>query len=153
MVGKSSLTYRFINHETPKEHDPTIEDKYKTNLEVNGSHCEVGNLNNKYLNIEILDTAGQDDYQGMLDMWISFADGILLVFAINDRESFEALERKRDRILKTKGEKFCPIVIVGNKCDLDKDRQVDELTARNLANTWKAGYIETSATVIILNYK
>jgi GTPase SAR1 family protein len=42
MVGKSSLTYRFINHETPKEHDPTIEDKYKTDLDVNGTHCEVG---------------------------------------------------------------------------------------------------------------
>ena len=46
MVGKSSLTYRFINYETPKEHDPTIEDKYKTNLDVNGQLCEIGNLKN-----------------------------------------------------------------------------------------------------------
>jgi small GTP-binding protein len=99
------------------------------------------------LSLEILDTAGQDDYQGMLDMWINFADGILLVFAVNDRESFDALERKRDRIIKTKTGKPCSIVIVGNKCDLQNERQVDETTAKNLADSWNAGYIETSATV------
>jgi GTPase SAR1 family protein len=42
MVGKSSLTYRFINYETPKDHDPTIEDKYKTVADISGKHCEIG---------------------------------------------------------------------------------------------------------------
>lgn len=94
-----------------------------------------------------MDTAGQDDYQGMLDMWINFGEGFLLVFAVNDRESFECLEKKRDRILKLKKGENCPIVLVGNKCDLEKERVITEVEARELAKSWNAGYIETSATV------
>jgi GTPase KRas protein len=96
-----------------------------------------------------LDTAGQDDYQGMLDMWINYSEGFLLVFAINDKESYECLERKRDRILKMKKGQNCPIILVGNKCDLDRERVVTESEAKELAKQWGAGYIETSAIVII----
>jgi GTPase SAR1 family protein len=74
--------------------------------------------------IEILDTAGQEDYQSMLDTWINFAEGFLLVYAINDKESLERLEKTRDRILKLKKGKVCPIVIVGNKCDLENEREI-----------------------------
>lgn len=45
MVGKSSLTYRFINYNTPKDHDPTIEDKYKTVFDIAGTSCEIGKEN------------------------------------------------------------------------------------------------------------
>ena len=83
----------------------------------------------------------------MLDMWINFADGVLLVFAVNDRESFDALERKRERIIKTKGDKTCFIVLVGNKCDLENEREITIEAGKSLASSWGAGYIETSATV------
>ena len=45
------------------------------------------NVNGKEYEVEILDTAGEEDYQNMMDMWISFGEGFLLVFAINDKES------------------------------------------------------------------
>lgn len=99
--------------------------------------------------IEILDTAGQDDYQGMLDTWINFGEGFLLVYAVNDKESFECLEKKRDRILKLKKGQKCPIVLVGNKCDLERERVIPESEAKELARLWGAGYIETSATADI----
>ena len=51
-------------------------------------------INNEQFEIEVLDTAGEDDYQNMLDSWINFGDGFLLVFAINDEESFKLLEKK-----------------------------------------------------------
>lgn len=94
-----------------------------------------------------MDTAGQDDYQTMLDMWISFGEGFLLVFAVNDRESFESLSQRRDRILKIKKGEYCPIMIVGNKCDLPK-RTVTKNEAEELAKSWNTMYIETSAIVI-----
>jgi small GTP-binding protein len=140
MVGKSSITYRFINYNTPTEHDATLEDKYKVYQEINGVPHEI----------EIMDTAGQDDYQGMLDSWIQFAEGFLLVFAINDRDSFDALTKRRDRILKLKKGTNCPIVIVGNKCDLEKERKVPESEAKDLAKQWNAQYIETSAVVSLI---
>ena len=135
VVGKSSLTYRFINYNAPQEHDPTIEDRYKSSLKIDGKDYEV----------EILDTAGEEDYQNMMDMWISFGEGFLLVFAINDPESFELLKGKHDRVLKGKHGAKCPILLVGNKQDLENERKVQHADAKALAESWGIEYIETSA--------
>ena len=135
VVGKSSLTYRFINYNAPQEHDPTIEDRYKSNLNIEGNDYEV----------EILDTAGEEDYQNMMDMWISFGEGFLLVFAINDKESFNLLKVKHERVLKGKHGVKCPILLVGNKQDLENERQVNYAEAKALADSWGIDYIETSA--------
>jgi GTPase SAR1 family protein len=81
----------------------------------------------------------------MIDMWISFGEGFLLVFAINDAESFEKVKGKRDRILKGKHGIKCPIILVGNKHDLENERKVAFDDAKKLADSWGAEYIETSA--------
>ena len=81
----------------------------------------------------------------MMDMWISFGEGFLLVFAINDSESFELLKGKRERVLKGKHGVKCPIVLVGNKQDLENERKVTSAEAKNLADSWGVEYIETSA--------
>ena len=135
VVGKSSLTYRFINYKAPTEHDPTIEDRYKTTISLEGKEYEV----------EILDTAGEEDYQNMMDMWISFGEGFLLVFAINDSESFDLVKAKHDRVLKGKHGVKCPILLVGNKQDLENERKVAFSEAKELADKWGIEYIETSA--------
>jgi small GTP-binding protein len=67
LVGKSALTYRFINDKFPEEHDTTIEDQYTLPIEIEGIQCKL----------EILDTAGQDDCQSMLDTWINSVDGVI----------------------------------------------------------------------------
>ena len=84
LVGKSALTYRFINDQFPKEHDTTIEDQYKINMSIDGFNCLL----------EILDTAGQDDYQSMIETWINFGSGFLLVYSIDDMESFNEVKKK-----------------------------------------------------------
>ena len=135
VVGKSSLTYRFINYNAPTEHDPTIEDRYKSNVNIEGKDYEV----------EILDTAGEEDYQNMMDMWISFGEGFLLVFAINDQESFELCKAKHERVLKGKHGVKCPILLVGNKQDLENERKISYDDGKKLAESWGIEYIETSA--------
>ena len=135
VVGKSSLTYRFINYNAPTEHDPTIEDRYKSSLMID---------NVKY-DVEILDTAGEDDYQNMMDMWISFGEGFLLVFAINDKESFEVIKSKKERVIKGKHNPNVPMLLVGNKQDLASERQVQYNEAKEVATSWGIEYIETSA--------
>ena len=134
IVGKSSLTYRFMNSDIPIEHDPTIEDRYKTTIQIN----------NEEVTIELLDTAGEDGYQNMVDMWINNGDAFFLVFAINDEESFKILEKKREKIIKMKG-KNIPIVLIGNKIDLNNERTIQFKDAKNLAKKWGIDYIETSA--------
>jgi GTPase SAR1 family protein len=81
----------------------------------------------------------------MMDMWISFGEGFLLVFAINDSESFELLKVKHERVLKGKHGAKCPILLVGNKQDLDNERKVTHDEAKKLADSWGVEYIETSA--------
>ena len=81
----------------------------------------------------------------MMDMWISFGEGFLLVFAINEKESFELLKGKHDRVIKGKHGVKCPILLVGNKHDLAEERQVTQEEANQLAQSWGIEYIETSA--------
>jgi GTPase SAR1 family protein len=81
----------------------------------------------------------------MMDMWINFGEGFLLVFAIDDRESFELISKKRERILKGKHGADTPMVLVGNKIDLANKRKVTTEEAKRLADSWKIEYIETSA--------
>ena len=80
----------------------------------------------------------------MLDQWISLANGFLLVFAINDLETFEALKTKVKRIEKNEANKL-PIVLVGNKCDLNDQRTVSYQDAEQFAKSIDAKYYETSA--------
>ena len=134
-VGKTSLIFRYINNQCPKEHDPTVEDAYS--IEIDTEIC-------KGKEFKILDTAGEEDYQNMLDQWISLASGFILVFSIVDRETFEALESKLKRIEKNDAMKL-PIVLVGNKCDLKDQRTVSEQEAQEFAKKFGAVYYETSA--------
>ena len=80
----------------------------------------------------------------MLDQWITTANGFLLVFAINDLETFQALNPKLRRIEKNEAQNL-PKILVGNKCDLKNQRAVSMQQAEEFAKTIKAKYYETSA--------
>ena len=135
MVGKSALTFRFINNRFPTEHDTTIEDAYSIPAKIDDFQCQF----------EILDTAGQDDYQTMLDTWINSADGFILVYSIDNKESFESVKMRFERILKLKANQKVSVVIAGNKCDLEEDRQVSREEAENYCKINKIYFLETSA--------
>ena len=118
-----------------KEHDPTVEDSYTVIIQTSKGDER---------HFKILDTAGEDDYQTMIDEWIKTADGFLLLFAINDKESFNSLKGIITKIKKNNKEK-APMILVGNKCDLDKNREVEKEQAMDFAKTINAKYYETSA--------
>ena len=135
LVGKSALTYRFISDKFPTEHDTTIEDQYKINTTIDEHNCRL----------EILDTAGQDDYQSMLDTWINFAEGLVLVYSIDDSESFESLKDKYDRVVKNKSDDVYSVIIVGNKCDLEDKRKVTKEEGESYAKSKGVDFMEVSA--------
>ena len=134
-VGKTSLIYKYIKNSCPQEHDPTVEDSYFT---------QIMTATGEERKFKILDTAGEDDYQTMIDEWIKAANGFLLLFAINDKDSFEGLKAKLTRIKKNSKDNL-PIVLVGNKCDLEDKRQVNKNEALEYAKSIGAKYYETSA--------
>lgn len=102
-------------------------------------------INKQLIAVNILDTAGQESFQGLLDSWVEFGDVFLLVFALNERDSFTYLENKKKKIEIIKRNKNVPIVLVGNKADLHNEREVSRKEAEEKAQLWGATYVETSA--------
>jgi GTPase SAR1 family protein len=80
----------------------------------------------------------------MLDSWISYADGFLLIYAIDDKESFEATRHRYDRIVKSKEEKPV-IILIGNKCDLVDKRKVERSEGEEFAKSKGIKFMEVSA--------
>ena len=134
VVGKTSLINRFLNIEIPKNHDPTIEEKFKITKIINYEK----------LNLEILDTAGEKNYQNMFNSWVNKGDGFILVFAINDKESFDYIKNIKNKINEIKGENI-PIILIGNKIDLKDERKIDEKDVKELIKKWNVEFIECSA--------
>ena len=116
MVGKTCLINRFLNGKYQAEHDRTIEEQYSKYLKIKEEDCVL----------EITDTGGLDEYLSSLDIWINNSDGFLLVYSINDKDSFDGIKMRYEKILKyKKSKKFCALV-VGNKTDLESGEQKEE---------------------------
>lgn len=79
----------------------------------------------------------------MQDQWIRDAMGFILVYAINKEDTFEEIKSIKRRIDKIKPKS--PIVIVGNKVDMEQSRKIDTKTGQELAASYGAMFIETSA--------
>eukprot|EP00301_Raphidiophrys_heterophryoidea_P024051 c7687_g1_i1.p1 GENE.c7687_g1_i1~~c7687_g1_i1.p1 ORF type:complete len:126 (-),score=27.37 c7687_g1_i1:252-629(-) len=112
-VGKSAMTIRFINSGFVSEYDPTIEDSYRKQVQVDG----------KPFLLDILDTAGQETYSGLRDSYMRKGDGFLLVYSIDSALSFHEIVEFRNQIVRVRDREDVPMVLVGNKSDLT-DRQV-----------------------------
>jgi small GTP-binding protein len=95
--------------------------------------------------LEILDTAGQDEFTPLRDQWIRFSEGFILVYSITSLSSFEKLHAIKRHIGLVKDEENVPIVLVGNKKDLEHQRQVPTSEGQRLASLWNTQLFETSA--------
>lgn len=95
--------------------------------------------------LDILDTAGQEEYAALRDGYMRNGQGFLLVFNIIERKSLEELNQFRDHILRVKDKDAVPIVMIGNKCDLESERQVSKQEGQNVAQGWSVPFFEASA--------
>ena len=102
-------------------------------------------LDGEECQIDILDTAGQEDYAAIRDNYFRSGEGFLCVFSITETESFQATGDFREQILRVKGDENIPFLLVGNKSDLADKRQVTQEVANAKAEEWKVPYVETSA--------
>ena len=72
-------------------------------------------------------------------------EGFLLVYSVTSRNSFEEIMLFQETILRVKDQDYFPVILVGNKCDLEFERQVGTSEGRELARRFKCPFIETSA--------
>uniref|UniRef100_A0A8D3A0Q0 small monomeric GTPase n=1 Tax=Scophthalmus maximus TaxID=52904 RepID=A0A8D3A0Q0_SCOMX len=135
-VGKSALTLQFMYDEFVEDYEPTKADSYRKKVVLDGEEVQI----------DILDTAGQEDYAAIRDNYFRSGEGFLLVFSITEHESFTATVEFREQILRVKAEEDkIPLLLVGNKSDLEERRQVSVEEARGKAEEWGVQYVETSA--------
>ncbi|CCE61972.1 hypothetical protein TPHA_0B03000 [Tetrapisispora phaffii CBS 4417] len=134
-VGKSALTIQLIQSHFVDEYDPTIEDSYRKQIV----------LDNDVSILDILDTAGQEEYSAMREQYMRTGEGFLLVYSVTSRNSYEELLNYYQQIQRVKDADYIPIVVVGNKSDLETERQVSYEEGMNLAKHMTAPFFETSA--------
>jgi GTPase KRas protein len=134
-VGKSALTIQFIQSHFVDEYDPTIEDSYRKQVAIDD---EVALL-------DILDTAGQEEYSAMREQYMRTGEGFLLVYSVTERESFNELSTFYQQILRVKDTDDVPILLVGNKSDLTEERAVSFEEGQKLARQFQCEFLETSA--------
>ncbi|CAG8668392.1 9795_t:CDS:2, partial [Acaulospora colombiana] len=134
-VGKSALTIQFIQSHFVDEYDPTIEDSYRKQCVIDD---EVALL-------DVLDTAGQEEYSAMRGQYMRTGEGFLLVYSITSRNSFDEISTFHTQILRVKDKDYFPMIVVANKCDLEMERQVSGHEGRDLAKQFNCRFIETSA--------
>jgi len=134
-VGKSALTIQFIQSHFVDEYDPTIEDSYRKQCVIDE---EVALL-------DILDTAGQEEYSAMREQYMRTGEGFLLVYSIIDKNSFDEIKGFHSQILRVKDCESFPMILVGNKADLENERAVTEGERTDLGKALKIKTIETSA--------
>lgn len=134
-VGKSALTVKFVTGTFIERYDPTVEDFYRKEIEVDGEPSVL----------EILDTAGTEQFASMRDLYIKNGQGFVVVYSIASLQTFYDIRSMKDQIIRVKRRPKVPIILVGNKRDLEDQREVAFKEGLTLARQWGCPFIESSA--------
>ncbi|XP_011500199.1 PREDICTED: GTP-binding protein Rit1 [Ceratosolen solmsi marchali] len=136
-VGKSAVTLQFVSHSFLNDHDPTIEDSYQQQAVIDGEAALL----------DILDTAGQVEFTAMRDQYMRCGEGFMICYSVTDRHSFQEVIEYRKLISRVRASEDIPLVLVGNKFDLQHLREVTTDEGKVLANQLGCPFYETSAAL------
>ncbi|XP_056440314.1 GTP-binding protein Rheb isoform X1 [Gadus chalcogrammus] len=134
-VGKSSLTIQFVEGQFVDSYDPTIENTFTKTITVSGQEYHL----------QLVDTAGQDEYSIFPQSYTIDVDGYILLFSVTSYKSFEVVRVIHEKLLDMVGNLQVPIILVGNKKDLHMERVISFEEGRALAESWSAPFLESSA--------
>ena len=134
-VGKTNILSRYISDTFLETSKSTVGVELATKVEQ---------YNNKKIKIQIWDTAGQERYKSITTSYYKGAKGAFIVYDITKKESFKNVD-KWIKDLKEFGDEDVTILIIGNKCDLEDEREVSIEEVKKKAELFDIGYCETSA--------
>ncbi|KAM9640138.1 ras-like protein family member 12 isoform 1-T1 [Morphnus guianensis] len=135
-AGKSALTVKFLTKRFISEYDPNLEDTY-TSEEL---------VDQQPVLLKVMDTADQDG-PGNCERYLCWASAFLVVYSINDRKSFEGCQSYLEVLaLHARGcQRRCPVLLLGNKLDMEQYRQVPTAEGMSLASRFGCLFYEVSA--------
>ncbi|EGB07234.1 GTPase [Aureococcus anophagefferens] len=134
-VGKTSLLLRYANDTFSSTFITTIGIDFK---------IKTINLDGKRVKLQIWDTAGQEQFRTITRSYFRGAQGIVLVYDITDRGTFNSVRSWMAQINEHADGQVNKI-LVGNKCDNSSARKVSADEGRKLADEYGVRFIETSA--------
>ena len=134
-VGKSSILLRYVDSVWNETFVPTIGVDFKVKT------VEIGD---KKVKMQIWDTAGQERFRNVISTYFRGGNGLLLIYDITNKDSFKNLESWLIEIEKNASENILKILI-GNKSDLEEDREISKEEAQAFANRNGMQFMETSA--------
>ena len=133
-VGKSSIINRYTENVFNFSFVSTIGIEFRN---------KTIKINNNEVNVKIWDTAGQELYRSIQKQYYKNNDGILLIFDVTNRQSFNLLENWINDI-KNQSSNDVVVIIVGNKIDLD-DRIIEDIDIKKFADKYHYTFFTTSA--------
>ena len=134
-VGKTSIINRFTSNYFDKDLINTIGIDSKTH------QMKIGE---KTINLKIWDSAGQERFRSIQKHYYNQVDGILFVYDITKEDSFKIIESWFDEV-KTKAINTLCGVLIGNKSDLEDEREVSTEDGKKLAEQLELNFLECSA--------
>ena len=135
-VGKTSLILRLTGNEFNDSQLTTVGKE---------SYIHQVNLHGYELKMKIWDTAGQERFKSMSVQVIKNSDAVILVYGIDEVNSFKALDQWLSKLNEATDISKKPIIIVGNKSDLEKDRKITYEEGKQYAESKGYKFYETSA--------
>ncbi|KAJ3445569.1 ras-like protein [Anaeramoeba flamelloides] len=134
-VGKSCLVIHFLQNRFVQDYDPTVEESYS----------KMVIIDNKPAVLELIDTAGQDEYTTTRDKYIRSGEGFILVFSVTSRSSWNKISEIYTKIRRIKEVESPPAILLANKSDLENDRIVTRDEGEEFSKKYNLNYFETSA--------
>ena len=136
-VGKTSIINKYITD--------NYLDNIVSTLGVNFSYKNLIFNKTQKIKLKLIDTCGQEKFRALSKSYFKNTDGVLYVFGLDDKESFDNIKIWMEYFNKECKIEDIPKILVGNKCDLDTDKELDKNIINEFSEKNNIKYFSTSA--------
>ena len=134
-VGKTNIMSKYLKNEFHEDSKATVGVEFGSKqFTVEGHKIKA----------QIWDTAGQERYKAMTSAYFKGAKGAFIVYDITSKSSFESVDRWLND-LRVSADKNLTVIIIGNKCDLEQQRDVKKEQGEEKSKSNGVAFMETSA--------
>ena len=134
-VGKTNILSRYLTNQFSASTQPTVGVEFGSKIIKKGE---------KLIKLQIWDTAGQERYKSITSAYYKGAKGAFVVYDISRKSTFDNVDKWINE-LKNNGSEDVFILLVGNKSDLNDQREISEEEVKKKAEVYNIAFCETSA--------